>query len=73
MCVDCDLYESAVPVFKFIEPFLQESTVIYIDDYWSDYRGNPKRGVSKSFDQFRKRANSKFPEYISIGSTENNL
>jgi hypothetical protein len=32
ICVDCDLYESAVPVFHFIEEFLQEGTILYIDD-----------------------------------------
>ena len=26
--VDCDLYESAVPVFRFIEPLLQEGAVL---------------------------------------------
>src|SRR5262245_46473013 len=30
--VDCDLYESAVPVFNFIEPLLQAGSVIYMDD-----------------------------------------
>src|SRR5271155_2595482 len=29
--IDCDLYESAVPVFDFIDPLLQEGAVIYID------------------------------------------
>ena len=29
--IDCDLYESAVPVFKFLN-FFQEGTIIYLDD-----------------------------------------
>ncbi len=33
--VDCDLYESAVPAFDFIEPLLQEGAVIYIDDLFA--------------------------------------
>lgn len=67
VCIDCDLYESAVPVFNFIEMFLQEGTVIYIDDYWTGYRGNPNQGVSKAFKEFSSKSNWKFEEYLSIG------
>jgi hypothetical protein len=36
--VDCDLYESAVPVLEFVTPLLQTGTIIYFDD-WFSYRG----------------------------------
>jgi len=32
VCVDCDLHDSAAEVFRFIVPYLQEGTLIYIDD-----------------------------------------
>ena len=67
VCVDCDLYESAVPVFKFIEPFLQEGTILYLDDYWTGYRGKPNQGVSKAFKEHQIRSEFKFEEYLSIG------
>jgi len=66
VCIDCDLYESAVPVFQFIEEFLQEGTVVYIDDYWAGYKGNPNKGVSKSFTEFQETSNWKFAEYLNI-------
>ena len=66
VCVDCDLYESSVPVFNFIEDFLQEGTVIYIDDYWAGYKGNPNKGVSKAFFEFQETSNWKFAEYLNI-------
>jgi len=67
ICVDCDLYESAVPVFQFIEPFLHEGSVVYIDDYWSGYKSNPQKGVSAAFKEYELNSSWKFAEYLSIG------
>jgi hypothetical protein len=65
--VDCDLYESSVPVFDFIEPFLQEGTVLYIDDFFSGYKGSPKHGVSRAFDAFRERSRFRFTPHLQVG------
>lgn len=46
--VDCDLYESAVPVFKFISDFVHTGTVIIIDD-WFRYEGDPRKGIQRAF------------------------
>src|SRR5215472_11039333 len=54
--VDCDLYESAVPVFSFIEPLLQDGSVIYMDDLFVGNKGNPNRGVARAFLEFQKRS-----------------
>ena len=65
--VDCDLYESAVPVFRFIEPLLQEGAVIYIDDLFAGYKGSPEKGVAKAFREFRARSRFKFQRHLDIG------
>lgn len=65
--IDCDLYESAVPVLKFIEPLLQEGTVIYIDDIFAGYKGSPIKGVARAFNEFRKNTNWKFVKHLDIG------
>lgn len=65
--VDCDLYESAVPVFRFLEPLLQEGSVLYLDDYFCGYRGNPRRGVALAFDEFRQKSRFHYIEHLSIG------
>lgn len=65
--IDCDLYESAVPVFNFIEPLLQEGSVIYIDDLFAGYKGNPTKGVARAFREFRKRSRFKFVRHLNIG------
>ena len=51
--IDCDLYESATPVFTFITPIVHDGTVIIIDDFFR-YRGHPQRGVRRAFNEWRQ-------------------
>jgi hypothetical protein len=53
--VDCDLYESAKEVFRFLVPFVVAGTVIYLDDYFAGYKGNPMKGVRCAFDEFERQ------------------
>lgn len=66
-CVDCDLYESAVPVFNFIEPLLQEGTVIYIDDLFAGYKGSPAKGVARAFAEYQTVSRFKFVPHLYVG------
>lgn len=45
--VDCDLYESTVPVLSFIGPLLQDGTVIVFDD-WFCFHARPDRGEQRA-------------------------
>lgn len=65
--IDCDLYESALPIFAFIEPFIQEGTILYIDDYFVGYKGSPRRGVSRAFDDFAKNSRFRFIQHQQVG------
>lgn len=58
--VDCDLYESAKHVFPFMDGFLQEGSIIYLDDAHVGYRGNPSKGVLGAFNEHRKRSKWRF-------------
>ena len=49
--VDCDLYSSAVDVFAFLTDLLKTGTWLLIDDFWT-YRGDPKLGVRKAFEDW---------------------
>jgi hypothetical protein len=49
--VDCDLYSSTVTVLEFIEPFLQEGTIIVFDD-WNCFRANPNKGERRAWREF---------------------
>jgi len=65
--IDCDLYESAVPVFEFIEPLLQEGTIIYLDDQFAGYKGNPMKGVSKAFLEWQEKTKWRVVQHLQIG------
>lgn len=69
VCIDCDLYESAESVFEFLNDFLQEGTIIYLDDFFAGYKGNPLRGVAGAFREFTERCSVwGFTEYLAVGA-----
>lgn len=64
--IDCDLYESAVPVFRFIDPLLQEGAVIYIDDLFAGYKGSPSKGVARAFLEYQQKTRWRFQRHLDI-------
>jgi hypothetical protein len=46
--IDCDLYESVVPVLGFLTDLLVDGAVLIFDD-WYLFKGNPQLGVQKAF------------------------
>ncbi len=55
LCViDCDLYESAHQVLKFIEPNIGDQTIVLFDD-WFDFGNDPTKGEQKAFSEFLQR------------------
>jgi len=46
--IDCDLYESTVPVLNFITNYVQSGTIMCFDDYYC-FRGDPNRGEMRAF------------------------
>ena len=49
--VDCDLYESAVPVLGFLGPLLRCGSVLLFDD-WKAYGNNPAQGEQRAWAEF---------------------
>lgn len=71
--VDCDLYESTVPVLNFITDYLQKGSVIIFDD-WFCYRADPERGEQKAFREWLKKNPSiKVTEYNRFGVEGNSF
>lgn len=52
--IDCDLYESTVPVLNFITDLIQDGTVIVVDDYFR-YRGHPEKGIQRAMNEWLSR------------------
>lgn len=46
--IDCDIYESAREVFNFITNYLQDGSIIVMDD-WFRHLGIPQYGIQKAF------------------------
>lgn len=68
--VDCDLYESTVPVLRFIKPFLQEGTVLVFDD-WNCFFGDPHRGERRAFKEFiESHPSLRFEHFLETGEAK---
>ena len=52
--IDCDLYESTVPVLNFITEYLQSGTIIAFDD-WYCFKGSPEKGEQKAFKEWLQK------------------
>ena len=52
--IDCDLYESTLPVLNFIKDFLRDGTIIIFDD-WFCFRGHPDRGERRAFREWLEK------------------
>lgn len=49
--IDCDLYESTVPVLNFITEYLQDGTILIFDD-WFSYKGRLDLGEARAFKEW---------------------
>ena len=52
--IDCDLYESTVPVLNFLTDIVQQGTILIFDD-WFRFKGNPRLGEQGAFNEWVKR------------------
>lgn len=64
--LDCSLYKSFVLAFDFIENFLQEGAVLYVDDYRVTYKGSPIAGIPKAFKEYSENSAFKFEPFLDI-------
>ena len=67
--VDCDLYESTVPLLRFITPLLQTGTILYFDD-WFSYRGAMDQGEARAVSEWLERNPAiRLVDYRNVGLT----
>ncbi len=57
--IDCDYYESTVPVLDFLKDKLIHGSILAFDD-WNCYYGDPKRGERKAFSKFQALTKDEF-------------
>lgn len=65
--VDCDLYESTVPVLRFVLPLLHTGTIIAFDD-WYALNCDPERGEQLALKQFlQHNPEIRLNDYLNFG------
>jgi len=52
--IDCDLYESCIPVLNFLAQRVRQGTVLLFDD-WFCFRANPTRGIPLAVSEWLTR------------------
>lgn len=52
--IDCDLYESTVPVLDFLTDLVQQGTILIFDD-WFRFSGSPKEGEQRAVREWLER------------------
>jgi O-methyltransferase len=52
--VDCDVFESTVPVLDFIEPYLVDGSIVIFDD-WYCFRNREELGQQRAFSEWLDR------------------
>lgn len=71
--IDCDLYESTVPVLDFVTDYLQDGTIIIFDD-WFHFKGNPDRGEQRAFSEWlQKHPEIRISEFHKFGGYLNSF
>ena len=67
--IDCDLYESTLPVLEFVTPLLQTGTILYFDD-WFSYRGSMDHGEPRAAREWLQRHPTiRLVDYRNVGIT----
>ena len=64
--IDNDTYSGAQSCFRFIEPILQEGTIIILDDFFS-YKGSDEKGLCGAFTEFAIVSKFKFRQISDYG------
>lgn len=65
--IDCDLYESTVPILKFITPYLSTGSVVLFDD-WRCFRNLPTLGEQRACQEWlTENPQIKLRELFSFG------
>jgi hypothetical protein len=66
--IDCDTYKNTKVVLKNVKSILQEGTILLFDD-WFNYKGNPKYGEARAFNEFKSGCKEfLFIDYFNYGT-----
>ena len=50
-----------------LKPFLQQGSLLYIDDYFAGLKGSPLTGPAAAFREFESRTEWRFADHMRVG------
>jgi len=66
--IDCDLENSVRDSLDFSLKFIRNGTILYIDDYYNTYYGDPRRGIPKITKSLLKKHKIKYEDWYQSSS-----
>ena len=66
--IDCDLEKSVKSCLEFSLKFISNGTILYIDDYYNSYKGDPGKGLNKLIKTMLKKYKVKYEKWHIVGS-----
>lgn len=66
--LDCNLVISMKKALNFALNFYVDGTILYVDDYYTSNKGNPKKGTPKLINETLSRKKINFIKWVSVGS-----
>lgn len=61
--IDCDLEDSVRESLNFSLKFIRNGTILYIDDYYNTYCGDPRRGIPRITKSLLKKYKIKYEDW----------
>jgi O-methyltransferase len=66
--IDCDLEKSVSKSLDFALNFIVNGTILYIDDYYTTYKGDPRKGIPKIVKSLLKKNNIVYENWYQSSS-----
>lgn len=66
--LDCDLMKSVSESLNFSLDFIVNGSVLYVDDYYSTFKGDPRKGIPKTVLYTLKKKRIYYEPWHSVGS-----
>lgn len=71
--IDCDLEKSVQKSLDFSLKFITNGTILYVDDYYTTYKGDPRKGIPRIVKTLLKNNKITYENWHQSGSCGKNF